>query len=248
MSFIVGVVIALALFALIIFPEFRKKLKVLAGGFLNVFVEDAAKTPEGAQAVFNQAIEEVQHKYNMAARTYNKMIGELRHAEANLASLKTQLREIETACENFAKRGDRANAEVYASRRLEVLSDIKQREECIVRWKPMVEDAKNIHEAYGKKLRELKRTSKETVNKMKMNGQLNDLLGDLDELKRESATDKLLGTVMDGASDLQKETDGARAVHENRLSTKMARAEAEAAKVQSDAYLDELMRKYSAKE
>lgn len=244
MSFIGYVLIALVVLALIIFPDFRKKLKVLLGGFLNVFVEDAAKTPEGAQAVFNQAIEEVQDKYNMASRTYNKLYGELQHAQDDLMALKNKLKEIEAACENFAKRGDRSNAEVYASRRLEIISDIKQKEECVSRLTPMVADAKNIHEAYGKKLRELKRTSKETINKMKMNGQLNDLLGDLDELKRESATDKLLGSVMDGASDLQKETDGARAVHENRLSTKMARAEAEAAKAQNDAYLEDLMKKY----
>ena len=180
----------------------------------------------------------------MASRTYNKLSGELQHAETDLAVLKNKLREVETTCENFAKRGDRSNAEIYASRRLEILSDIKQKEECVARLKPMVEEAKNIHMAYEKKLRELKRTSKETINKMKMNDQFNDLLGDLDELKQESATDKLLGSVMDGASDLQKEADGARAVHENRLSTKMARAEAEAAKAQNDAYLEDLMKKY----
>lgn len=46
MKLIVGIIFVLVLLALIIFPEFRHKIKVLVGGFLNVFVEDAAKTPE----------------------------------------------------------------------------------------------------------------------------------------------------------------------------------------------------------
>ena len=108
-------------------------------------------------------------------------------------------------------------------------------------------EAKHIHEAYEKKLRDLKRAQKETVGKLKMNAQMKDLLGDLDELKRDKTTDKLLGTVRDGASDLQKEVDGARIVHENRVSTKIARAEQRAAQVQNDAYLESLKKKYGGK-
>lgn len=59
MGIAVGALAVVFILALIIFPGVRDKLKVLVGGFLNIFVEDMAKTPEGAKAVFQQAIEEV---------------------------------------------------------------------------------------------------------------------------------------------------------------------------------------------
>ena len=74
-----------------------------------------------------------------------------------------------------------------------------------------------------------------------------DLLGDLDELKKDTATAKMLDAVMDGSKDLQKEVDGARVVHENRASTKIARAEQKAAQLKSDEYLESLKKKYGGK-
>ena len=56
MGVVIGAVAVVFVLALIIFPGVRGKLKVLVGGFLNIFVEDIAKTPEGAKAVFQQAI------------------------------------------------------------------------------------------------------------------------------------------------------------------------------------------------
>lgn len=52
MGIVIGAVAVVFVLALIIFPGVRGKLKVLVGGFLNIFVEDIAKTPEGAKAVF----------------------------------------------------------------------------------------------------------------------------------------------------------------------------------------------------
>ena len=247
MQFMITVVGILILLALLVFPGFRKKLKVLVGGFLNVFIEDAAKTPEGAAAVFSQAIDEMQTKYNRAADTLNKLSGELKHAETDVTRITKEIRDTESVCERLVQSGKMTDAEIYASKRAELMSELERKKECVARLKPMVAEATHIYEACGKKLRDLKRTSKETVEKLKMNGQLKDLLGDLDELKRDSATDKMLDAVMNGSSDLQKEVDGARVVHENRISTKIARAEHSAAQVQNDAYLEELKKKYGGK-
>ena len=247
MKFVVGVISALILIALIIFPEFRKKLCVLASGFLNVFVEDAAKTPEGAKAVFNQAIAEVQEKYNRADTTLKKLSGELKHAEDSVVQISKEIKEVEATCERLVSSGNLSDAEIYASRRVELLTKLNQKKECISRLKPMVEDASQIHSALGKKLTDLKRSQKEVVEKLKMNGQLKDLLGDLDALKKDTATDKMLDAVMDGSKSLQMEVDGARVVHENRNSTKIARAEQRAAQLKSDEYLESLKKKYGGK-
>lgn len=244
MKFIIGGIILLILLAFIIFPEFRKKLKVLVGGFLNIFIEDAAKTPEGAEAVFSQAIQETQDKYNKASDTLNRLSGELKHAENSVTDLKKKIKETETACENFVRSNDMENAQIYAYKREELITELAQKEECIVKLKPMVEEAKSIYDAWGRKLLELKKNKKETVEKLKMNGQLKDLLGDLDELKRDSATDKMLGAIKEGSESLQKEVDGARVVHESRISTKISKAEAQANQLKTQEYLNNLKKKY----
>lgn len=244
MEFIIGLIVVLIVLALVVFPGFRKKLGVLVSGFLNVFVEDMAKTPEGAEAVFTQVIDEAQDRYNKASNTLNKLSGELKHAEMAVADLTKKLKDTELACERLVKAGNMKDAEVYASRRAELISEIEQRKECITRLKPMVADATEIYEACARKLRELERSKKETVAKLKMNNQMKDLLGDLDELKKDTATDKMLGAVMDGSKDLQKEVDGARIVHENRASTKIARAEQKATQLKNDEYLESLKKKY----
>lgn len=247
MKLILSIVLGLILLALLIFPEFRKKIKVLVGGFLNVFVEDAAKTPEGAEAVFNQAIQEAQNNYNKAASTFNKLSGELKSTEDSIARLTKELRDVEANCERLVKSGQYSDAEVYSARRSEILSEIERKKECAEKLKPMVADAQQIYAACGKKLTDLKRVKKETVAKLQMNGQLKDLLGDLDELRKDTATSRMLDAVMDKSRDLQKEVDGARIVHENRASTKIARAEQKAAQMRGDEYLESLKKKYGGK-
>ena len=90
-----------ALLALIIFPGFRKKLKVLVGGFLNIFVEDMAKTPEGARAVYDQAIEEAQKQYNEAENMYRRQAGELDQLRTRIASLKSSLTATDDKCQGI---------------------------------------------------------------------------------------------------------------------------------------------------
>lgn len=244
MGTILGFAAIVVVLALIIFPGVRKKIKVLVGGFLNIFVEDIAKTPEGAKAVFQQAIEEVQERYNKAGDTLNRFVGEQTSTQRVLNRLSDELKEVERKCEALVRSGNMGDAEVFASRREEILIEIEQKKGFLKELEPMVREAKTVYEAYDKKLRELKKQSRMTVEEMKLRGNMKDLLGDLDDLRRDSPTDKLLGSVRDGAETLRKEVDGAVVVHANRTSTKIAAAEKNASKSQSDAYLQSLAEKY----
>ena len=261
MGVVIGAVAVVFVLALIIFPGVRGKLKVLVGGFLNIFVEDIAKTPEGAKAVFQQAIEEVQERYNKAGDTLNRFVGEQSSVQKNLNKLYGELKDVESKCESLVRSGNMADAAIFSTRREEILFEISQKEGYLRELEPMVKEAQTVYEAYDKKLRELKKQSRMTVEEMKLRGNMKDLLGDLDELRRDSATDKLLGhrpLVFASArpirdlypvlpEDLRKEVDGAIVVHASRTTTKMSMAEKNAAKAQSDAYLQSLATKYSGK-
>lgn len=228
-------------------PNTKVCLKSPCNRFLNIFVEDIAKTPEGAKAVFQQAIEEVQERYNKAGDTLNRFVGEQSSVQKNLNKLYGELKDVESKCESLVRSGNMADAAIFSTRREEILFEISQKEGYLRELEPMVKEAQAVYEAYDKKLRELKKQSRMTVEEMKLRGNMKDLLGDLDELRRDSATDKLLGSVRDGAEDLRKEVDGAIVVHASRTTTKMSMAEKNAAKAQSDAYLQSLATKYSGK-
>lgn len=247
MEMVIGAAAVVFALALIMFPGVRKKLKVLLGGFLNIFVEDVAKTPEGARAVFQQAIEDVQDRYNKAGDTLNRFRGEQASMQRELSKLCSELKDVEKKCESLVRSGNMADAAIFSNRREEILFEISKKEEYLRELDPMVKEAQAVYEAYDKKLRELKRQSHMTVEEMKLRGNMKDLLGDLDELRRDSATDKLLGAVRDGAEDLRKEVDGAILVHASRTSTKMSTAEKSAAQAQSDAYLQSLAARYGTR-
>ena len=96
-----------------------------------------------------------------------------------------------------------------------------------------------------KNLRKLKRESKEVVENMKVKKQLQEVYDDMDELKNVTATDRLLDSVRDKNKDLDAMVEGSRVVHENKISTKLSKAEVEAKKTSSNEYLESLKKKYN---
>ena len=80
---------------------------------------------------------------------------------------------------------------------------------------------------------------------MKVKKQLQEVYDDMDELKNVTATDRLLDSVRDKNKDLDAMVEGSRVVHENKISTKLSKAEVEAKKTSSNEYLESLKKKYN---
>lgn len=64
MGVVIGVAAVVFVLALIVFPGVRGKLKVLVGGFLNIFVEDMAKNARRRKGQF----------FNRRLRKYKSVI------------------------------------------------------------------------------------------------------------------------------------------------------------------------------
>lgn len=242
---ILGAVVALVLIAIILFPEVRKKGAVLFRGAANLFVEDRAKTPEGAKAIFTQAISEAEEKYQTAKETYNRLYGRLNRTKAEVARLKEEIKSAEVKVDSFARRGDRENAKLYADRIVQLRTSVKSKEQAIATLTPSVEKAKQAYDACSKRVTSLKNQKNEVVAQMETNRMTKELMDDLDEVYKGSATDKMLDAVLEGAGVLEEESSGAIAAHEAKTSTRIARAEQLAEDAESEAYLDEIMKKYS---
>ena len=240
-ALIIILVVAAFVISLIVFPEFRSLFK----GFTRVFIKDIATTPEGAEALYDEKINDAQDAYNKADNALKVAAGKLSNAKKDMENLKARLAKTEAECESFVKNGKMDMAQLKAEEREEIMADIARYTELIKAFEIATNTAKEAHQACEKNLRKLKRESKEVVENMKVKQQLKEVYDDMDELKNVTATDKLLNSVREKNNDLNAVVEGAKVIHESRTSTKLQKAEAEAKKLQSNDYLDALKKKYN---
>lgn len=240
-TLIFGLIVFVFVLLLIFFPEFRALLK----GFTRIFIKDMATTPEGAEAIYGEKINDAQEAYNKADNALKVAAGKLSTAKRDLEGLKARLTKVEAECEAFVKNGKMDMAQLKAEEREEVVSDINRYTELVKAYEVATKTAKEAQEMCERNLRKLKRESKEVVENMKVKQQLKEVYDDMDELKNVTATDKLLDSVREKNKDLDSIVEGSKVIHENRTSTKLQRAETEAKKLQSSDYLDSLKKKYN---
>lgn len=237
------IMILVVVFALLIilFPEFRALFK----GFTRLFIKDMATTPEGAEAIYGEKIDQAQDAYAKADNAYKVASGKLSTAKRDLENLKSKLSKIESECESLVRNNKIEMAQLKAEEREEVLSDIGRYTELVRAYEVAANTAREAQEVCEKNLRKLKRESKEVVENMRVKSQLKKVYDDMDELKSVTATDKLLESVRDKNKDLDAVVEGSKVVHDNKLSTRLQKADTEAKKLQSNDYLDSLKKKYN---
>lgn len=238
---IVILVIAIIILIFILFPEVR----TLFSGITRLFIKDMATTPEGAEAIYGEKIDQAQDAYNKADNAYKVAAGKLSNAQKDMKNLKAKLEKVESECESLVKANKIELAQLKADEREEIMADIKRYSELVKAYEDAANTAKEAQEMCEKNLRKLKRESKEVVENMKVKKQLQEVYDDMDELKNVTATDKLLDSVRDKNKDLDAIVEGSKVVHNNKISTKLAKAEVEAKKNSSNDYLDSLKKKYN---
>ena len=238
---IIGIAVFVFVLLLILFPEFRALLK----GFARVFIKDMATTPEGAEAIYSEKIDEAQDAYSKADNAYKIAAGKLSTAKRDMETLKNRLTKVEGECEAFVKNGKMDMALLKSEEREEIVADIERLSQLIKAFESAAEQAQEAHEMCEKRLRKLKRESKEVVENMKVKNQLKEVYDDMDELKNVTATDKLLDSVRERNKDLDAVVEGSKVIHENRLATRLQKAESEAKRLQTNDYLESLKKKYN---
>ena len=149
--------------SLILFPSFRQQLKALAGGFLQVFVQDTAKTPDGARAIYAQKIDEMTEKYTDACNTLRDLTGKLKTIQDNYAVCQKQAKGYDERAKAAMSRGDEESATTYARLLQEELDKAENLSAQFQKMKPAAEEVKAIKEKLENQLAALKRESKDVV-------------------------------------------------------------------------------------
>lgn len=238
---IVLIIVGLVILMFIMFPEFRSLFK----GFTRIFIKDLATTPEGAEAIYAEKIEQAQEAYSKAKLAMQRAVGKLSTTRNDLNVLKARLKEVEKDCESLVKNGDMESAQIKAEQREEILSDIARTEKLVEAYQTAADTTSEVHKACEKNLAKLKKEARETVENMKTKKQLSEIYNETDELMATTATDKLLTSVREKNKELDELAEGSRVVHESKTSTKLEKAEANARRNQSNDYLQTLKKKYN---
>lgn len=237
--FVVILILVIAIF--IIFPESRVLLK----GFISIFIKDRATTPEGAQAIYDQKIEQAEKSYASANTAMKQAVGKLNTTKKTLAKLKSDLKDCEFACDSLVQAEDYASAQVKADEREDLLSSIARQEKLLIAYQQAADTATEVHAACEKNLRDLKREARETVENMKTKEQLVSIYNESDRLMQVTATDKLLDAVRQKNQDLDELAEGSRIVHGSKASTRQQKADEQARKAHSSDYIASLKKKHN---
>lgn len=235
--------IGLFILALIIFPEFRS----LFSGFTKKFVQDVAKTPEGAEATYIKAIDEATDRYTKAKTYANEISGKLERAKKNLEDAIKQKNSAEAMIEACFKKNRPEDAEVFAADHQIAMDNLEAAKLDIARLEPLKKQAFDLQSELETQLKKLEAEKKIVVNKLRLNKDSAELYEGLDDLAAPTATLKNLKAVREGAESLEDRATGARIVYENKTSTKAAKIKKEMGSAATNSFMAEMQAKYNVK-
>ena len=121
-TLLIIITVALFVLVLVLFPEAR----TLLSGFTRLFIKDMATTPEGAEAIYGEKIEQAQDAYNKADNAYRLAAGKLSNAKKSLDNFKAKLSKVETECESLVRSGKLEMAQLKAEEREDIMADISR--------------------------------------------------------------------------------------------------------------------------
>lgn len=243
-AFLGMVALGLGSFAMILFPEVRSKTFILLRGASNVFIEDKAKTPEGAKALFQQAIQISEERYTKANELLRLRAGELEVAKTDILEIQNEIKVLEANCEKLVQKERYDDVNLFSAQRDEKLVDLERQKQLIENLEPVVEECKSIAQHHERTLHELKVKKKQVLSELEMNKQLTTMYDDLDGLKPTNNVDKLLESVNEGHRESRQKAIGAKVIHDNKLETKVNKVKIEMKNDKSSDYVDELKKKY----
>lgn len=236
-----GAVLFLIVFLLVI----SGKLRSLVKAFFNLFVEDMAATPEGAEALFRQKEEETEEKFRRADNVFKKVAGQRKRVQDELVALQGKLAQTEKQCEQLAKSGDEAGLDIKIAERAEIIDEIDLHKQTLVTLEAAHRDAGEARAACEEALNEIRKKRKQVVSRMKHNRDMKDIYDDLEGIGADNHTSKLLERVMEKDTDMQDLVAGSREAYETKTSTKARKVEKRLNESAHDDYKASLMSKYN---
>jgi hypothetical protein len=234
--FVVGVIAILVI---------SGKARVLLKGFVNLFVEDMAATPEGAEALYSQKEDDVKESLRAADEVYKKIAGQLSRYESELEELQKSLPKIEADSQQLARRGDREGLYIKSQERTDTIEEIENHKAIVDKLQKAKEDADRARKDCEANLDRIKKEHKRVVTSLKQNAEMKKIYADLDGIGADDHTTELLEKVKERSQDLDDLVEGSRQAYESKLSTRKTRLNERLRTTETDEYAEKLLNQYS---
>ena len=238
------IILGLIIFGLIAIFVVSGKARALGKAIINLFVEDMAATPEGAEALFRQKEEQVEDSFRKADNVYKKIAGQLTRNQEELNELNSRLPKIETQCEKLAKKGDREGLTIKAAERSDILEEIENHNHVIDELQKALTSAAQARKACEDNLAQVKKQHKKTISDMKRNTQMKEVYDDLEGIGADTPTSRMLDRVIEKSQEMDDLVEGSRQAYESRTSTRVKRLNERIRSSEADEYADALIAKY----
>jgi hypothetical protein len=239
--FTIAVIIVIGAAIVLFMPT---KLGILLKGFYGLFIKNIAKTPEGASAIYEEAINKAQNRYNSATDALQRIAGQFDTAKRNQADVTLKLKDIEAKAEKMAQTNQFDKVTLLSEERAMLLEELASHDAAIKELEPAMAESKQLTTAMEKELVRLKKEKVMVVDSLRRNIQLKEMYDRMDELKRNTNLDKMVGAVREGNQENRELAAGAKTVHEGKLSTRLERISSEASSLAANEYVEQLKQKY----
>jgi len=246
MELIIGLIIMVAAAVgagCVVSPRFRTLVKG-AGG---LFLEDMAKTPKGAKIAYTQAISEAQEKYDKSCIVLSNLVGKATELHCDLNQTTDNLEKVERDCDKLAQRQDEGGLILKVQQRQALVDKRVMLSESLMQLEPRVEEAKQINTQLQTMLGKLQSEKETTLEEMELSQQMTAVYSQLDALRADTGTQKLLASAREGAKEAKRQAVGAQTVHNNKLETKVGNLDRQLAMEEHNDYARQLLDKYKNK-
>jgi hypothetical protein len=154
---------------------------------------------------------------------------------------------LEKQCEKLISQGNKDKAVILASGIQTIISDLETCDRNILKLASSVKEATSLVGMCESELIQLRMEKKNVVENLKLDSELLKTYNSLDELRKDTNAQKMLGYAREGSKEKREQAVGARVVHESKASTQIQDAVKTAQSVSAMDYIEEMERKMKNK-
>jgi phage shock protein A len=199
------------------------KLLSLAGSMIGLGIGNAAKNPKAAEAIYDKQIEKAKDNYKIINDSYKKFTGIVKMAENNLKKAQAEYERLDKECRRLVEDGDEENAMLLADEVCLLKEQMDAYQEQIRIYTPKMEEAEELNTEIQNRINQLKQEKKMSIQKLKMNLEVQKVYDSMDKLKDIDGTDKLMSKVKESMEEAEEQAIGSKVIYENSRDFKLNR-------------------------
>ena len=232
---IVGVCVVIMLLV----PRGRALLK----GFLGLFIEDIAKTPDGIRAIYQEKINELSKSYNIAHDNYKKLVGDKEVLERSLEENIRDKKDYDAKILYLINvKHDEESAKLYATKASELATKINNKKEELKKYEILIKEAKDTYDLLNKTLNDLKTEQEEQIRRLETSKQMEKVYDSIEKTNLNTSNDKLLQSARKAVNESESKALGAKTIHENNIDTRLEKLDNELNTLSTDEYISSLLK------